>query len=764
MTAAATSPRVGPTTWTAFVLVALLGGLGLVSGASAATVVPPRTPLKVVQLGDSYSAGNGARDAGGDRNYTGVEGCYRSPTNWGEQFVDTLGGNFAVTYVNRACSGGVIGDVTSERLMGSVTRPFGIGGCPAAEYPDEEQWVRIDGTFADTCERRLRPQVDAVDTSVDVVLLTFGGNDARFADIVKQCFVTGFRDPGDCEEAVDFAGGQLPLIEERLYEAMTAMRAKMRDDARIVLVQYPYLVPDVGFRLTYGDGYDAGDAIRALGDAADVGQQQAASRVNAEAGTPFVTVVDGVKDAFTDHEPFGSAETWLWEPFQTRVPAEWYHYRPAGHEAVAASVSGVDLSGVVRAPEDTDLDIVFVVDTTGSMGGEIARVRADLAALVAQLRSSTNSFRVAVVSYRDFAERTGSPADYPSRVDLDFTDSLPEIQAAIDSLRAEGGGDTPETVFSGLASAMDLSWRPGVSKVALTIGDAPALSPEPISELSAAEVVRRSIAVDPVQVIGVDVGSLDSNGAMTAVAEGTGGRIVPGTSDLGGVLSDVLGQAADQPFAWLGVSVVGRTGEPVTFDASGSFDPSGGALTGFEWDFDGDGDVDATTDGATATTTYPAPFTGYATVRVTGPGGTALGSTRVVVNDAGSAPMGDDEACLLDEEGFSVVTDDEGRFVPCTADALPVTDREGVGVVVGGVSAALDDLDAATRGARPPALGNMAREIRRAVEADDPTSACSQIRGLLALTSAQEGKKLTPAAAADIRDAAERLRSGLGCG
>lgn len=126
--------------------------------------------------------------------------------------------------------------------------------------------------------------------------------------------------------------------------------------------------------------------------------------------------------------------------------------------------------------------------------------------------------------------------------------------------------------------------------------------------------------------------------------------------------------------------------------------------------------------------------------------------------------MGDDEACLLDEEGFSVVTDAEGQFVPCTADALPVTDREGVGVVVGGVSAALDDLDAATRGALPPALGNMAREIRRAVEADDPTSACSQIRGLLALTSAQEGKKLTPAAAADIRDAAERLRSGLGCG
>jgi hypothetical protein len=38
--------------------------------------------LVVVQLGDSYACGNGARDANGTVNFAGVPECYRSPTVW----------------------------------------------------------------------------------------------------------------------------------------------------------------------------------------------------------------------------------------------------------------------------------------------------------------------------------------------------------------------------------------------------------------------------------------------------------------------------------------------------------------------------------------------------------------------------------------------------------------------------------------------------------------------------------------------------------
>ena len=61
------------------------------------------------------------------------------------------------------------------------------------------------------------------------------------------------------------------------------------------------------------------------------------------------------------------------------------HYNPLGHENIADLLSdqhGDDLGRPIEpGGSQGDLDIVFVVDTTGSMGGEIAQVRANLAAI-----------------------------------------------------------------------------------------------------------------------------------------------------------------------------------------------------------------------------------------------------------------------------------------------------------------------------------------------------------------------------------------------
>ena len=69
------------------------------------------TPLKVVLLGDSYSAGNGAGD------YYGPHECYRSKNNWAERYIEALRTQgYAVTFVNRACSGGVTADIFNDRV------------------------------------------------------------------------------------------------------------------------------------------------------------------------------------------------------------------------------------------------------------------------------------------------------------------------------------------------------------------------------------------------------------------------------------------------------------------------------------------------------------------------------------------------------------------------------------------------------------------------------------------------------------------------
>ncbi len=656
---------------------------------SAQSALPP---LKVVQLGDSYSAGNGARSASGKRNYQGVSGCYRSPTNWGNQFLDSLRDVFSVTYVNRACSGGVIGDILEPREFDPS--PAMVGGiCPSSDYPDEESY-RFN-SLNGACIRTLVPQIEGIDESVDLVLMTGGGNDLKFADIITQCFATGPRDPAGCEAAVGFAKGKLGDVERDLINTFAELRSKLRPDARIVFVTYPYLVPDIDYRVKqWGKSYEAARNIRELGFNGDARQRAAVVAANAVAGEEFVILFDGTKELFEGHlpNPFQSPlksgdknpDRWLYE-FETLVALEWYHYNPLGHQNLGSALSVFETFGATDGVVDSmvDIDVAFIVDTTGSMAGEIAQVRADLESLVAQLATDTNSFRVAVVSYRDFSERTGNSTDYPARVDQTFTNDLASIQTAIDSLTARGGGDFPETVFSGINTAIGLPWRPGVTKVALVIGDAPALSPEPISGLTTTQIVAGSIAVDPVQVFGIDVGSLDSNDALLEISGGTGGEVVSGTTLLTTKISEILDKTTSQPFAWIGQAYSGKIGEPIQFDASGSYDPSELPLTLYEWDFNADGIFEFQSTEPSASHTYSESFNDFVVMRVTGAGGTALASARTVANTQGYALQGDEEPCELDKNGFSVFVDEEGQFIGCVADSLPEVDKDGV--TVGGI-------------------------------------------------------------------------------
>lgn len=762
-----------------FGFVAVLFLLMLFNSKSSAQEVE-RTPLKIVQLGDSYSAGNGARSAEGDRNYYGVSGCYRSPTNWGSQFAESLTDVFAVTYINRACSGGVVADILNERNMDDTSLKNFDGSCPSPEYPEEE-------FFKDTsllsCSRYIHPQIDAIDSSVDLVVMTMGGNDLGFDSIVKNCFVVGFRSPSGCREAVDAANDGMADLETDLIATFAAIRGKLRPDAKIAYVSYPNLLQDVVYELVSWKGtiledrYDAGAKIRAFASLGDAHQIAAVEAANAAAEEEYIVFYDGTKALFAGHEPNPSSEErnpdrWIYE-FEGSIFSplvsikEWYHPNAIGHENWGAALSIFETFGAAPGAFDTnsDIDIVFVVDTTGSMGGEIAQVRADLSSLVDQLATTTDSYRVAVVSYRDFSERTGWSGDYPFRVDQTFTNDLASIQAAIDSLTAQGGGDWEETVFSGIQTAIELPWRPGITKIAIVIGDAPALSPEPISNLTAPQIVANSIAVDPVQVIGVDVGSLNYNGALGQITDGTGGSILSGTSDLTATISEILDQAANQPFAWIGQAYSGKIGQPIQFDASGSYDPSGLPITLYEWDFDGDGTFDLETIEPTATHIYDADFNNFVVLRVTGPGGTALASARTVVNVEGFVSQGDEAPCELDENGFSIIFDEENeRFISCTPDNLPEVDQEGVSEIVGDpLDNALADLENAIDGLSPPAFRNKYRVIKQAIKSGNVASACGSLQGMSGLAEAQAGKKITEEEASVVIKAVEELEGILNC-
>lgn len=729
-------------------LTVLAGLLTAISPARADVTV---NPLKVVLIGDSYAAGNGARDGNGDRNYVGPAGCYRSPTNYASQYVERLEAQgYAVTFVNRACSGGRIKDFTERRQMetlvhvidapagatpGAVTGRALAGACATPYRGDEVYTVDYltyqppseigPGGHIVRCTRWLEPQIDALDKDTDLVLMTGGGNDVNFGSIVRTCFAPALATLQGCKDNVEIARDGLSRLEDDLAAAFADVRAATRPDTRIALVGYPFLANNDSYQLVsrgprgvVTERYAAAEEIRKLGRLGDAYQEGAVVRANLAAPEPFVTYVK-IKELFTGHEPkpelfTGNPDRWMSEIERT-VLIENYHYNPTGHARLGEFLAAQGTFGAVGAgaARGASVDLAFVIDTTGSMGGDINAVKASAAAVLDRLQQGTRSFRIAVVDYRDFPERTGDPGDYASRLVLDFSSDPVAIRAALDGLTLGYGGDTPETMWSGLMEAFSLSWRPGVKKVALQFGDAPALDPEPISGFTRADIVAESLAIDPVAVYAVDTGS--AGAAIADVAAQTGGAVVRAStpSAVADALGSVLDTTLTTPYAWVGTGYAGRTGAPVAFDGSGTYDPDGD-IARWEWDVDGDGTYESTSSGPELSHTYPGDYEGLVALRVIDDRGlVGLATAPVSVSADGDGIPADRDNCPAVGNHGQEDEDGDGTGDLCDTDwPLPDEFQDGVGVATGAPPAVV--LDGA------PWSGAVGRPIAISAQVSDP--------------------------------------------
>lgn len=720
--------------------------------AAAAADTAPMT-LKVVLLGDSYSAGNGARDFDGNAAYFGPSPCHRSHVNWSERYVAWLTAQgYHVTFLNRACSDGVTQDLVRPRQMDVTTflpdefgtdeemlaRARADDPCNDGAYPDEQYWEYGLGGVSNlgerylTCTRFLKAQTDAIGPDTDLVLFTNGGNDIKFSDIVKQCFVIGSRSPGDCREKVNYARDNFAGAMLGVQAAIDRMRNNgLRDDAKVVYVGYPLLALDNGYDLTswFGagrDNYKVADEVRALG--LEGNRQQAQLIANDNVSHPGqVRFIDNVPAYFEGHEPDGSAtrrnpDRWLnefLEPSKTDQ-REWYHPNNLGHEAYKDILVGA--SPLVDGGDTTasgDIDIVFTIDTTGSMGSYIAQVKQYAQSLVDQVNAQTNSARFALISYRDDPAWTRYSADYPARVESGFTTDATALKAAINALSVNGGGDWPETMYSGIDAALDLPWRPGVKKVVIVLADAPPHDPEPISGLTGQDIIDHALAVDPAEVYVVDTGSAVSASLANVVSRTGGSSIDSSSADVPGALLALLQSAIDKPYAWINGPYTQQIGEPVTIDGSGSYATTGD-LVSYAWDYDGDGEVDETTAAPVVTHTWATAYFGIMSLTVTdSEGRSSVATTHVGITEDGDeipaaedncpdvANMGQDD---YDSDGIGDACDDTPGWPTEDIDGVvegfgeawtfggfraPVADPPGVNVVTGGqavpVRFALDD-------------------------------------------------------------------------
>jgi hypothetical protein len=116
------------------------------------------------------------------------------------------------------------------------------------------------------------------------------------------------------------------------------------------------------------------------------------------------------------------------------------------------------------------VEVAFVLDTTGSMGGLIEGAKRRIWSIARRIGEGRPrpDLRIALVAYRDLGDA------YVTRV-YDLTGDMDAVYERLMSFQAGGGGDAPEHVSRALSDAVHrVSWSQGGSlKMIFLVGDAP---------------------------------------------------------------------------------------------------------------------------------------------------------------------------------------------------------------------------------------------------------------------------------------------------
>ena len=177
------------------------------------------------------------------------------------------------------------------------------------------------------------------------------------------------------------------------------------------------------------------------------------------------------------------------------------------------SQSSNRFAAYVEGLRESGLDVVFLVDATGSMDWAIAEVRLRITDIVDAVRSLVPLARFSVVAYRDHDDPEFLTRAQP------LTFSLVKLQRFLNALEAKGGGSLQEAITAGMEVAVrEAGWRAGTKRVIVIIGDAPPHE-ENIEHLMQ---LTKSIVTQGGQVSTLDV----SNQSNPALIEASLGRPV----------------------------------------------------------------------------------------------------------------------------------------------------------------------------------------------------------------------------------------------
>jgi hypothetical protein len=116
------------------------------------------------------------------------------------------------------------------------------------------------------------------------------------------------------------------------------------------------------------------------------------------------------------------------------------------------------------------LDLMFIVDCTGSMSSWIEAVKTELKSIIGFIKENNpySSVRISFVGYRDFDQPESSRYEI-----LSFTEDVSAAKDFISKVNAMGGADTPEDLAGGLKKGLEQNWAEKSAKYCILICDAP---------------------------------------------------------------------------------------------------------------------------------------------------------------------------------------------------------------------------------------------------------------------------------------------------
>jgi len=182
-----------------------------------------------------------------------------------------------------------------------------------------------------------------------------------------------------------------------------------------------------------------------------------------------------------------------------------------------------------RDAKQSVLDLMFVIDTTGSMGDEIRYLKSEIEDVIGKISTANPNLTInlALLFYRDIGD------DYVTRY-FDFTTNIKQQQTNLSKQSAGGGGDFPEAADKALAEAVAKKWTTGnAARLIFHVCDAPPHDTQQNKTVffnAVKTAAQKGIRIIPIASSGID---LNTEFLLRQEALMTGGTYIFLTDDSG---------------------------------------------------------------------------------------------------------------------------------------------------------------------------------------------------------------------------------------